>query len=91
MSSRVLIPANPKLLRLAGLVLCVGVLIACSAMAWAQGYANPHLLVEPAWLAEHLDDPNIRIVDVPGDALYLGATFRVPLARRDPGDQRPQL
>ncbi|MBO2521718.1 MAG: sulfurtransferase [Clostridia bacterium] len=71
MSSRVLIPANPKLLRLAGLVLCVGVLIACSAMAWAQGYANPHLLVEPAWLAEHLDDPNIRIVDVRGDALYL--------------------
>lgn len=28
-----------------------------------QGYANPDLLVETDWLAERLDDPNIRIVD----------------------------
>jgi len=27
------------------------------------GFANPELLVETHWLAEHLDDPNVRIVD----------------------------
>lgn len=29
----------------------------------AEGYARPELLVETDWLAEHLDDPSIRIVD----------------------------
>ncbi|MCP5265684.1 MAG: sulfurtransferase [Burkholderiaceae bacterium] len=29
-------------------------------------YANPHYLVEPQWLAAHLDDPNLRIIDVSG-------------------------
>jgi thiosulfate/3-mercaptopyruvate sulfurtransferase len=28
-----------------------------------QGYAQPDLLVETDWLAEHVDDPHIRIVD----------------------------
>ena len=28
-----------------------------------QGYANPGLLVETGWLAEHLGDPNLRLVD----------------------------
>lgn len=28
-----------------------------------DGYANPDILVETDWLEEHLDDPNIRIVD----------------------------
>ncbi|MBI2886259.1 MAG: sulfurtransferase [Chloroflexi bacterium] len=28
-----------------------------------SGYPNPHLLVETGWLAEHLQDPNIRILD----------------------------
>ncbi len=28
-----------------------------------EGYTRPELLVEPDWLAEHLDDPGIRIVD----------------------------
>jgi len=27
------------------------------------GYANPQLLVKTDWLAEHLDDPNLRVVD----------------------------
>src|SRR5690606_6750994 len=26
-------------------------------------YARPELLVEPDWLAEHADDPNVRIID----------------------------
>jgi thiosulfate/3-mercaptopyruvate sulfurtransferase len=28
-----------------------------------RGYTNPKLLAETNWLTEHLDDPNIRIVD----------------------------
>lgn len=59
------------LTRLLGLLLCVGALLGCSLAALAQGYGNPHLLVEPAWLAEHLNDTKLRIVDVRGDALYL--------------------
>ena len=29
----------------------------------AKGYARPELLVDTDWLAEHVDDPNLRIVD----------------------------
>lgn len=28
-----------------------------------RGYANPQLLAETDWLAEHLTDPNVRVVD----------------------------
>jgi len=28
-----------------------------------RGYANPQLLAETDWLAKHLDDPTVRIVD----------------------------
>ena len=30
----------------------------------ASGYARPDLLVDTAWLAQHLNDPNVRIVDL---------------------------
>jgi len=30
----------------------------------AGGYARPGLLVDTAWLAQHLDDPTVRIVDL---------------------------
>jgi thiosulfate/3-mercaptopyruvate sulfurtransferase len=30
----------------------------------AGGYARPELLVDTAWLAQHLNDPNIRVVDI---------------------------
>src|SRR5688572_21619474 len=30
----------------------------------AGGYARPELLVDTAWLAQHLNDPGIRIVDI---------------------------
>jgi thiosulfate/3-mercaptopyruvate sulfurtransferase len=30
----------------------------------AGGYARPELLVDTAWLAQHLNDPNIRILDM---------------------------
>ena len=28
-----------------------------------QGYARPEMLADTDWLAEHIDDPNIRIID----------------------------
>jgi thiosulfate/3-mercaptopyruvate sulfurtransferase len=30
----------------------------------AGGYARPELLVDTAWLAQHLTDPNVRVVDI---------------------------
>ena len=30
----------------------------------AGGYARPELLVDTAWLAQHLTDSNVRIVDM---------------------------
>ncbi len=53
-----------------------------------RGYTNPELLAESNWLAEHLDDPNVRIVDarppklyvaghIPG-AMNLGGTNGIP-------------
>jgi thiosulfate/3-mercaptopyruvate sulfurtransferase len=31
-----------------------------------HGYARPELLVEPAWVMEHKDDPNIVVIDCDG-------------------------
>lgn len=33
-----------------------------------DGYANPELLVDTAWIQEHSDDPNVRLIDVTGNA-----------------------
>jgi len=32
-------------------------------MAGAQEYAHPEYLADTGWLADHLDDPNVRVVD----------------------------
>ena len=29
----------------------------------SNSYAHPELLAEPDWLAAHLNDPNVRVVD----------------------------
>jgi thiosulfate/3-mercaptopyruvate sulfurtransferase len=42
----------------------MALLIALMFSAQAAGYARPELLVDTAWLAQHLTDPNIRIVDM---------------------------
>ena len=34
-----------------------------------SGYANPDVLVSTEWVAEHLDDPNVRIVESDEDVL----------------------
>ena len=31
-----------------------------------DGYANPDLLVDSAWIQEHAEDPNVRLIDVSG-------------------------
>ncbi len=36
-------------------------------MADTQGYANPAALVSTDWVAEHLDDPNVRLLEVDVD------------------------
>jgi thiosulfate/3-mercaptopyruvate sulfurtransferase len=33
-------------------------------MTTANGYAHPGVLVETSWVAEHLNDPKIRLVEV---------------------------
>jgi thiosulfate/3-mercaptopyruvate sulfurtransferase len=36
-------------------------------MAGEQGYANPAAVVSTDWVAEHLDDPNVRLIEVDVD------------------------
>ena len=33
-----------------------------------DGYANPELLVDTAWIQEHADDPNVRLIHAGGSA-----------------------
>ena len=44
-----------------------------------EGFAHPEYLVEPAWLAAHLDDPSVRVLDVTGKL----TSKRVNRARED--------
>jgi thiosulfate/3-mercaptopyruvate sulfurtransferase len=39
----------------------------------AEGYARPELLAETGWLAEHLDDPGVRVVDADSPEAYARA------------------
>ncbi len=67
-------------LLISGVVLFGFLLTACTAVAPGaqpaadaeapalEGYAKPDVLVDSAWVQEHLDDPNVRIVDVSGSA-----------------------
>ena len=34
-----------------------------SGMSAASGYAHPEVLVETEWVAEHLNDPNVRLIE----------------------------
>ena len=36
----------------------------------AQGYAHPELLASSAWLAEHLSDPGLKVIDARGAREY---------------------
>jgi thiosulfate/3-mercaptopyruvate sulfurtransferase len=67
----------------------------------AEGYARPELLVETGWLAEHLDDPGLRIVDadapeayarahIPGAAGHPDANITLKTARGAPFLMEPE-
>jgi thiosulfate/3-mercaptopyruvate sulfurtransferase len=45
-------------------VAAVTLLVAIGGTALAAGYSNPQFLVENDWLASHLNDRNLRIVDM---------------------------
>jgi thiosulfate/3-mercaptopyruvate sulfurtransferase len=47
-----------------------------------KGYAHPEALVTTDWLAEHLDDPNVRILESDEDVL-LYDTGHIPNAQKD--------
>ena len=47
----------------------------------AKGYVRPDVLVSTDWLAEHLDDPNIRIIESDEDVL-LYDTGHIPGAQK---------
>jgi len=36
-------------------------------MTTANGYADPHVLVQTSWMADHLSDPNLRLIEVDVD------------------------
>ena len=42
----------------------------------SSGYARPELLAEPDWLEEHLDDPNVRVIDCATFDLYQKAHIK---------------
>jgi thiosulfate/3-mercaptopyruvate sulfurtransferase len=41
-------------------------------MSGEQGYANPAALVSTQWVAEHLNDPNVRLIEVDVDTSAYG-------------------
>ncbi len=47
----------------------------------AKGYAHPEALVSTEWLAQHIDDPNIRIIESDEDVL-LYDTDHIPNAQK---------
>src|SRR3954447_11315889 len=47
----------------------------------SKGYVHPEVLVSTEWLAEHLDDPNIRIIESDEDVL-LYDTGHIPGAQK---------
>jgi len=51
------------------IMLCLAL---ATAVVWAStgGYARPELLAETEWLAQHLNDPNLRLVDMRPEEAY---------------------
>src|SRR4030088_68258 len=41
-------------------------------MSGEQGYANPAALVSTQWVADHLNDPNVRLLEVDVDTSAYG-------------------
>ena len=52
------------------IVSIIGVSVAATGAWGAGGYARPELLAETDWLAQHPNDPGIRIVDMRSEGAY---------------------
>jgi len=66
------------------IVVSVAVVLLLTAAAAAAGvYPNGHLLAEPSWLAENLNQPNLVIIDARSKSAY--DTAHIPGAVRIPG------
>lgn len=52
-------------------------------MTTPSGYARPEMLVDTGWLAQHLDDPSIRIVDCDNRDAYRRAHISGAVGVRD--------
>src|SRR5207237_10010460 len=80
---------EPRLIMLGALLfqeLTMGATITTNATAVdpviaGKGYVHPEVLVSTEWLAEHLDDPNIRIIESDEDVL-LYDTGHIPGAQK---------
>lgn len=57
---------------------------ATSSSQASEDYPNAHLLVDPAWLADHLDDPTLRIIDMRSaddyTAAHIPGAMNVPVS-----------
>jgi thiosulfate/3-mercaptopyruvate sulfurtransferase len=51
-----------------------------NTVAGTAAYAHPEVLVTTAWVAEHLDDPTVRIVEADEDPLLYEAVGHIPNA-----------
>lgn len=51
------------------LYLCLMFLLLAAVPVWGTGYPNSQFLVGPQWLAEHLKDANLRIVDMRANSM----------------------
>jgi len=53
---------------------------AATGAATQTSYAHPEVLVDTEWVAEHLNDPNVRIVEADEDPLLYEAIGHIPNA-----------
>lgn len=65
-------------------------------MATVEGFAHPEFLVDAAWVAAHLDDPNVVVVDGDVEAGYLrghipGAVLVPDNYEKDPASGRVHI
>lgn len=77
------------------IVAVMTLLVTIHGLTWAAAYGNPRVLVDTQWLAQHLKDPDLRVIDmrnspdeyaaghIPG-AVYLSVN-QVRLALKDSG------
>ncbi len=76
---------HPLPLGLGALLLLATIHLPSSALD--EGYAHPEMLVETEWLAQHVNDPDVRIVDLRSAEAY--AEGHIPNAvHLDPGRLR---